>query len=357
MTRSQQVTLRIGIAGLGFGLEVHLPGFRGLPGVEVIGLLGRDPVRAADVATRTGLPVSTDLRTWLQAPFDAVSLALPPIELEYAAAAAIDRGLPILAEKPLGPDRRAAHSLAARATARPNAVDFEFAELETFAALHETIRTGALGRIRHVAVLWLMESRAHRDGRWSWKTDAARHGGVLTLLGTHVFYLLEWLFGPIDRASARLDSRATARISRSFDARPADDLAHLTLEHRSGAVSSVTIGNADPGVAIHRWTVVGERGTAILENASQSLTGGFTLRVFGQDGRTILESVEATTDGDSRIPPFRRLAARFIEAVRSGGRCRPDFADGARVAALVEAARHSAQAETWVRADIEEPER
>jgi predicted dehydrogenase len=104
MTRSRQATLRIGIAGLGFGLDVHLPGFRSLPGIEVIGLLGRDPVRAVEVASRTGLPVSTDLQIWLEAPFDAVSLALPPIELEYAAGIAIDRGLPILAEKPLGPD-------------------------------------------------------------------------------------------------------------------------------------------------------------------------------------------------------------------------------------------------------------
>jgi hypothetical protein len=48
--------------------------------------------------------------------------------------AAIDRGLPILAEKPLGADARVARLLTARAATRPNAVDFEFAELESFAA-------------------------------------------------------------------------------------------------------------------------------------------------------------------------------------------------------------------------------
>jgi predicted dehydrogenase len=355
MTGRLPSSLKIGIAGLGFGLDVHLPGFRGIPNVEVIGLLGHDPVRAAAVAAKTGLPVSTDLRAWLDAPFDAVSLALPPAEIGQVAAAVIDRGLPILCEKPLGGDYPSAHALAASAAGRPNAIDFEFAELETFAALRDTIRAGVIGPIRHVAVMWLMESRAHRYGRWSWKTDAAGHGGALTLLGTHVFFLLEWLFGPIERVSARLDSRATARIGSASGARPADDLAHLLLDHRGGFVSSVIIGNAAPGVAAHCWTVVGEAGSAILDNASRSLTG-FTLKVFDRDGRTIRQSVEAREDGDSRIAPFRRLAARFVEAVRSGGRCRPDFADGARVSALVEATRRAAQAETWVKTGIAKPE-
>jgi predicted dehydrogenase len=221
--------------------------------------------------------------------------------------------------------------------------------LETFAALHQAIRVGIFGPVRNVAVIWLIESRAHRHGHWSWKTDAERHGGALTLLGTHVLFLLEWLFGPISRLSARLDFRATAQFAPTAVARAADDLVYLTLEHQSGAVSSVVVGNANPGVAVHRWTVVGERGSAILENTSQSLTG-FALNVVDQDGNAIRRCVESPTDGDSRIAPFRRLAARFIAAVRAGGQCRPNFADGVRVAALVEATRRAAETGTWVKA-------
>jgi hypothetical protein len=36
--------------------------------------------------------------------------------------------------------------------------------------------------IGHAAVLWLMESRAHWGGGWSWKTDAARGGGALSTI-------------------------------------------------------------------------------------------------------------------------------------------------------------------------------
>ena len=342
-----QRSIRVGIAGLGFGLNVHLPGFLGLPGVEVSGLLGCHPLHAEEVAARIGLPVSTDLETWLDASFDAVSLALPPHELERVANAAIDRGVPILAEKPLGCDVRVARSLAARVAARPNAVDFEFAELLTFAGLREAIHSDMIGRVRHVTIVWLMESRAHRSGSWSWKTDAARHGGALTLLGTHVFHLLEWLLDPVERLSARLDSQATRRIVPSSEAVPADDLAHVLVEHHGGTVSSIVIGNANPGVAIHRWTVVGERGTAILDNPTYGLTD-FTLRVFGVDGQAIQQMSEPPTKGDGRIPAFRRLASRFVDAVRSGGQCHPDFAAGARVATLVDATHRAAKAEMWI---------
>jgi predicted dehydrogenase len=344
---------RIGIAGLGFGVDVHLPGFRAIPGVEVASLLGRDPARAAAVATKTGVPVSTEIDKWLDAGFDAVSLALPPIELGWATAAAIERGLPVLCEKPLGPDYQAARLLAMRTAGRPNAVDFEFAELESFVALREAIQGGMIGGVRHVAVVWLMASRAHRGGGWSWKTDATRHGGVLTLLGTHVLYMLEWLLEPVARLSARLDCRATARLCPSPDAMPADDLANITLEYHDGATASVVIGNADPDVAVHHWTIVGDGGTAILSNATRDLAGGFCCTVFGPHGQTIRQTADIETTGDSRIAPFRRLAVRFVEAVRTGGHCRPDFDDGARVAALVEASRRSAEAGTWIKTDFE----
>jgi predicted dehydrogenase len=354
---SGQKTLRIGIAGLGFGVDVHLPGFRGVPGVEVTGLLGRDPARAAAVAVNTGLPVSIDFDTRFDVEFDAVSLAMPPLELGRATAAAIDRGLPVLCEKPFGPDCRSARTLAARAAGRPNAVDFEFAELESFVALHEAIHAGMIGRVRHVAVMWLMASRAHRGGGWSWKTDAIRHGGVLTLLGTHVFYMLEWLLEPIARLSARIDCRATARLCRSPDAMPADDLANVTLEYRDGATASVAIGNANPDVAVHRWTIVGDGGTAILGNTTRDLADSLCCTVFSPDGQAIRQTADTGATGDRRIAPFRRLAVRFVEAVRAGGHCRPDFDDGARVAVLVDAVRRSAETGTWIETDAKVPDR
>ncbi len=342
--------LRIGIAGLGFGLDVHLPGFRSLPGVEVAGLLGHDSARADSVRAMIGLPVMNDLKTWFDSTLDAVSLALPPSDLAIVAAAALDRGLPVLCEKPLGPNAEVASLLATRAEGLTATVDFELAELDSFVALRDAIQNDVIGPVRHASVMWLTRSRAHRDAVWSWKTDATRHGGVLTLLGTHVFYLLEWLLGPVARVSASLDSRATARLCPSADSVPAEDVAHITLEHRNGCVSTVIVSNADPGIAVNRWTVVGETGSAILDAGEVATTFCFETTIYDSDGRPLRRTADPRVIGDSRIPPFRQLASCFVEAVRAGRSCRPDFTDGARVATLVEFVRQSAQSGTWVNA-------
>jgi predicted dehydrogenase len=155
----------------------------------------------------------------------------------------------------------------------------------------------------------------------------------------------------MQRLSARLDARATAAFRPSSASQPADDLMHLSAEHRNGVVSSIVAGNANPGVSIHRWTIVGDRGIAILENPGGDLARGFVLKVFGSDGSLRHELAQPPIDGDGRIPPFRRLATRFVHAIRSGGRCRPDFSDGARVAALTDAARQAAKLGTWVGAE------
>lgn len=344
----QNRPLRVGIAGLRFGADVHLPAFSMIPGIEVVALLGRDPEHAKVVGHRTRTPTMVDLTAWLDCGFDAVSVALPPDSVESVVGAALDRGIPVLCEKPLGHSEMAARALADRASNSITATDFEFAELETFIALRETLARDAIGPIRHVSVSWLTESWAQQNRNWSWKTDLSRGGGALTLFGTHLLYLAEWLFGPVSRVFARFDARTTARLRPTEQALAAEDLVHLILEHASGPVFSAVFGNANPGMFDHRWTVVGERGTAALHNASRDLATGFNLLIANRDGAVVHREREPAVEGDGRVPPFFRLASRFIDSVRSRERCRPDFRDGARVEYLASAVRKSAALGRWV---------
>jgi predicted dehydrogenase len=341
--------IRIGIAGLGFGRDVHLPAFRSISGVRVTGLLGANRERASKAAEETGLPVVVEQERWFDLGFDAISVALPPVEIEQVCRAALARGLPVLAEKPLGPDGRAAHALAGAAAGRPNAVDFEFAELQTFRDLRAVLQDALVGEVRHLTITWFAQSWAHRRRVPSWKLDAARAGGVLNLFVTHLFFMLDELLPEVEQVSARLDCRATASICGEADV-PAEDLAHVMMEHRGGAVSSITCSNSTPGTFMHRWVVVCERGTVVFENSSRDDISAFTLTVLSGTGDVIRRSAEPRADGDGRIPLFRRIAERFVAAVRDGGECRPDFAAAARVADLVDAARRSAASGLWIEA-------
>jgi predicted dehydrogenase len=339
--------IRIGIAGLGFGRDVQLPAFRHIPGVAVTGLLVSNPDRAARLKQETGVPVLVDAERWLDLGFDAVSIALPPVEMERVCQAAIERGLPVFAEKPLGTCGPAAHALAKSAAGRPTAVDFEYAELQTFQDLRAILDRKQIGEVRHVAITWLAESWAHRHAGPSWKLDATRGGGVLNLVATHLFFMLEVLLQRVDRLIAHLDNRVTRRID-CGSMPPAEDLAHVTMEHSDGVTSSIVCSNSSPGALMHRWVVVCDRGTAVLDNSSRDDVTSFTLTVYGGDGNMIHHRKEPKGGHDGRIPLFRRIAERFVAAVHSGQECRPSFVEAARVADLVDATRLAASSGQWI---------
>jgi predicted dehydrogenase len=335
--------LRIGVVGLGFGADVHVPAFRLLPGVEVIALLGKSPQKVADAERRSNISATTSSERFFAHELDAVSVAVPPGEVEAVVNLCLDHNLAIFCEKPLGPDIATAKRLVGRSLGVTTALDFEFAELEAFTALRALVHAGQIGAVRHIEISWLNESWAHRGSVWSWKTDSRRHGGVLNLLGTHVLYLVELLVGPISGVSARLDSRATDQLIPSPGFFAAEDLVHATLEHDCGVVTSMTIGNANPGLASHRWTVVGTQGSAVLENATRDYIDGFTLATHKSGGKVLLEKSETRGAGDGRLQPVTRLAARFVEAIRTGAQCVPGFSHGARVQFLVDAIRLAAR--------------
>ncbi|HZS84277.1 MAG TPA: Gfo/Idh/MocA family oxidoreductase [Stellaceae bacterium] len=330
--------LRLGIAGAGFGAAVHLPVFRALPGVEIVALAAAHPETARSAAARFGVDACTGIEALLDQPLDAVSLALPPAETERAAAAALARGFAVLAEKPLAATAAAAARLAEQARGQTAAIGFQFADAPAFIALGTALRDGVAGPLRAAEIIWTHESYAHRHGRWGWKLDAERQGGVMAMLGSHILFLIERFLGRVASLQASFDRRATARIA-PRGAHPAEDFASLTATLDSGVPVAIVLGNATPGLSRHRWTLACESGALVLENVGYSTASGFALSLHERGGasRLLLREEADGMAGDDRQPTFRRLAERFVAAARRGEACAPDFAAGARVQRLIEA--------------------
>lgn len=347
--------LRLGIVGLGYGVNVHLPALQAFDDVRVVALLGHGLPRARDIQALTGIETHTNPDAFFAVGLDAVSVALPPGEVRPIVGAALQRGLPVLCEKPLGTTSEIAQELVRLAQGRTTAVGFQFGELETFRAAFDLSRSGRIGAIRHVEITWLTQSFAYRSGAWSWKTDAERHGGVVNLFGSHVLNLIETAFGPATRVLAHLDRRASGALSHQPGDQPAEDFIHAVVEHAQGTLVSMTIGNATPGHCSHRWVIVGDKGSAVLDNPSIDPVKGFALTAHDGEGRIILTVREAQRSEDARTEPFKRLARRFLDGVHDGKACRPDFADGARVQQLIDAVRRSAANQEWI--DIPNPGR
>lgn len=340
MTRQPDRPLRFGVAGLGFGALVHAPALLGFPDVEVVGLAGRSAEKAQTVANKLGIVKGCgSLVELLDLGLDAITLALPPDQVVEAVEVALARKVAVLCEKPLGTSALDSGRLARNAGQIITAMDFIFAELDVFVRLKQLIDDGALGRVRHANLLWLNESWAHRSRTWSWKTDFDQYGGVLSLFGTHVFYLAEWLFGPAESVKAHLASQAVTAFTPS-GARAAENLVDCRLRHASGTTLNCTFGNANPGITIHRWTVVLDGGTVVVENNSADYAA-FKLCVLRADAAP--ESlIEVASEDDGRLRPFRRLARRFVNAVRDDRSMQPDFHAGARVQQLIECVKESA---------------
>ena len=329
------VPLRIGIAGLGFGGGVHLPVFTSLPGVEVCAILGRSPEKARAAAAKFGVKAAcVTLSQFLDRELDAVVVSLPPRPAGEVAEAALSRGLAVLAEKPIAADAAGAAKLAAQAARRTTMVDFEFRELPTFQALHSLIASGKLGRIDRVRISWRALSFAHRNRIWSWKTDAAMGGGVLTLSGLHLFNLLEWIFGAITPEWTSRSDDATREFAPP-GATVAADTADLCLRTVDGLPIEAHLSNAAADRQGHRWEIEAENGCVILDDGGIGTFSRFSLALKTANGRQIL-AADPVRDGDYRIGPVSALAQRFIAAVREGCTLIPAFDEGARAQTMLE---------------------
>ena len=334
--------MRIGVAGLGFGASVQVPALRSLEGVEVVGLSGRDRGKTRDVAARLGIPKAcVGIDELLGLGLDAVTLALPPVANEKAALAVLAARVPLLCEKPVSASVDAAMDLVAAASGITAMVDFEFGELETFKTLKEQVQEQAHGPVRHVEVSWTAPSWALRSGAWGWKLDQRAGGGVLPLLGSHVLYLFEWLFGPVEVRSASCSARATAAIAPEGES-PAPDTYRIELVASGDCSITIDLSNAPDVERRHEWFVTFENERAIARNLSDDWVSGFTL-ILEKDPEVMVATDPATGD-DGRIGPVAALARRFVDAAARGISGSPSLQAGARVQELMATIENKASA-------------
>jgi predicted dehydrogenase len=333
--------IRVGVIGSGFGAAVHLPAFQSLPRARVVGVASGRPGKAAEIARRHGLELGGTIDDLFAVPLDAVSIALPPGLTAEVAARALDAGLAVLAEKPLADTSARAGELAERARDRTAAVAFQFGELDSFRALEQALERAGRESVPSVRVTWRTLSYAHRTRTWGWKTDRAQHGGVMNLLGSHVFHLLERLVGPIAELAATFSDEAT-RAFAPAGAQPAEDAAAIAGVTVSGAQISIALANAATDDRAHRWEIETDDGRLVLAAPPGDPLGPLSLARETSAGRQVLAMDSPAAGADARLEPFRRLAERFVDAATARAPCSPDFGAGARVQRLLEVAAASA---------------
>jgi len=344
MTRktSSAQKIRLGVIGAGFGGYGLAPAFALDDRFDVIALATQSQESAQRAIDRFGLNTLTDWRTLVMSPdIDAIAVAVPPDAVYEICAAAFDQGKHVLAEKQLPPNFAEAARLAemAEMAGLANMVDFIFPELETWRQAKELLNQGAIGTVRHAFLDWRMESFDHRHGKAGWKTDRSQGGGALNHFASHSLYNLEWLFGPIAKLSATLSTAQDCRQT-------GDTMAALSIVFEQGTTLAISLSNAATMGCGHRIEISGTDGSLVLANATPNPIEGFELwcgsREQGQRELLATEHQrERPEDQDPRVLPVARMVNRFGDWIVDGIPAKPDFKDGARVQALLEAAAAS----------------
>ena len=266
---------------------------------------------------------------------DAVFICTWTSEHERLVRAAVERGLGVFCEKPLGVDLTAAQAMA-DAVARADVVHQVGLVLRyspAFGLLRDLVADEAAGRV--MSVVFRDDQYIPVQGMYasSWRGDRARAGsGTLLEHSIHDLDIIEHAVGRVASVSAR---------SANFHG----------LEGIEDSVATA-LGFADGGVGTMAsvWHDVLERPSlrrveVFCERLYVVLTGDW----WGPVAWTRLGGEEREVAGDALVAEVRRRGlpdrnpdGAFIEAVQRGGPAWPGFADALRAHVLVDAIYGSA---------------
>lgn len=325
-------TLRFGLAGYGYWGPNLARSFAALDGVALAVIADplphrRDAAAAAFPATR----ITDDAAALIGDPaLDAVVIATPPATHAALAAAALEAGKHVLAEKPLaGTAAEAARlgAFAARAS-RVLMVDHPHVFSPAVRALRGLVARGELG-----APLFADAMRANLA-----RFDTGI--GVIDDLAVHDLAILDYVLGAAPRA--------VAAVARAHAPGESENLALLTLHYEGPLVAHVHANWLSP-VKVRRLMLGGTRRLAALDDLEPAAKLTIHDRaLFGESDAPLEHALRVGyRAGDATVPrldttePLRLMAAHFVDCIRTGAAPMTGAAAAARLLAVVEAARRS----------------
>ena len=361
---------QIGVAviGTGFGQKVHIPGLQAHDRTQVVAVYHRDLAQAKAIADTHQIPHACSSVQEIAAlpEVQAVSICTPPFLHYDMAQTVLQGGKHILLEKPTtlsATEAKDLYRLAANKQAIA-ALDFEFRCVPAWQHLAELLAEGYVGETRLIKIDWLVSSRADATRPWNWYAQREKGGGALGAIGSHAFDYIAWLFGPIQRLSARLSTSIPARPDPSTGEQKtvdADDTCMLMLELANGVPCQVCLSSVTYQGRGHWVEVYGDRGTLVLgSNNQKDYVHGFQL--WASQGGQPLSLVEIPkrlefpkTYLDGRIAPFMGVVDRWVQGIDQGNAIAPSLREGVYSQLLMDLTHQSHSAGTWVEVpDLEE---
>ncbi|MDX2241139.1 MAG: Gfo/Idh/MocA family oxidoreductase [Leptolyngbyaceae cyanobacterium bins.302] len=356
-----QAEIGVAIVGTGFGQKVHIPAFQAHHRTHIVAVYHQDLAKAEAIAQAHAIPQACSTLEEIVALPDVqgVSISTPPFLHYPMAKTVLQAGKHLLLEKPTTLNVAEAKELDALATRSGLAttMNFEFRCIPAWLRLAELLAEGYVGQKRLIKIDWLVSSRADASRPWNWYAQKEKGGGALGAIGSHAFDYIAWLFGSIQRLSARLSVSVPQRPDPASGGQlkpvDADDVCLITAELTDGTPCQICLSAATYQGRGHWVEVYGDRGTLILGSSNQKdYVHGFQL--WGsQTGEPLSEiAIPAELEfprtwEDGRIAPFVRIVDRWVQGIDQGRSVAPSLQAGVYSQLLMDLAHESNLTGTW----------
>ncbi|MGE3635199.1 MAG: Gfo/Idh/MocA family oxidoreductase, partial [Sandaracinaceae bacterium] len=208
---------RVGIVGAGYISDYHMAALRAVPGVEVVAVCDLSRGAAERFAAAHGVAgVYTDLNEMLRAERLAAAHVLTPPQAHVAPAkACLEAGVDVLLEKPLAHHTEGCRELAsiAKAHGRALGTSHNFLFAAPYERLAEDARSGRLGRLDQVDVVWNKELGQIKGGPYgAWMLQ--HPSNILFEVAPHSFAHAVHLAGELSDVS--VDARDETELPRGL---------------------------------------------------------------------------------------------------------------------------------------------
>ena len=353
--------VRIGVAGTSWWADsMYLPAISTHPLADVRAVAGTRPEHTREFAATWGIPAAYDtVEAMLEAePLDAVIVATPNKSHFPIAHAALERGLHVLCEKPVGMNSSEARVLADLAAAKglTTMVPFTYKNMPGMRYLKELVDEGYIGDPYHLNMRYF--AGYGRDGAYAWRFDLDVAGAALSGdLGSHLAYLARWYFGEVESVTAEFGlSVPRANRPDGSDYPRGEDSAIILLRFANGATGSLHVSSVahEPSSfgQVHGVELHGSRGTLHHVNDWDRVQTVSGARADDDAVRNlpIPDRCWGGAPRDDAHETYKHVfrhqetqARAFVSAVAAGRPVEPDLADGLAVQRIVDAAVRSAR--------------
>ncbi|MFD1177716.1 Gfo/Idh/MocA family protein [Paenibacillus puldeungensis] len=378
--------LRIGMIGYKFMGKAHSNAYRALPMFfpdalkpEMAILCGRDASAVREAAERLGWPeTATDWReVVVREDIDLVDINAPSNAHKEMAIAAAKAGKHIFCEKPLALNLQDSREMleAAVKAGVAHMVGFNYRFCPAVRLAHKLVESGRLGTIYHFRAWFLQDWILDPDFPLVWRLQKEVAGsGSLGDLGAHIVDLAHYLVGDIEEviglSETFIKERPLADQMAGLSAKGSkkaprgevtvDDATLFLARFGNGALGSF---EATRFAAGHRSTnafeINGSLGSVKFDfERMNELEVYFTSDDEDVQGfRRILATDPAHEYSEAWWPPghtigfehtFTHEVLELTNAIREGRQPEPNFRDGVKCQAVLEAVERSIAERRWV---------